>query len=111
LRLSQCGMERRVDASYRADRQRLSIDPTPTAQVFVELVDDGGCEVAHQDVTETRLEVTLDDRCEIADGGRRPRGSTAGEPLIEECSDRRVCPDCRRDVGVRRQRLEFSQRI
>jgi hypothetical protein len=40
LRLGQRGMERRMDASYRANRRRVAIDSTPRAEVFVELVDD-----------------------------------------------------------------------
>jgi len=66
-------MERRVNAPYRANGQRLAIDSAPRAQVFVELIHDGRCEVAHQDVAETRLEVAFDDRCEISNRGWRPR--------------------------------------
>jgi hypothetical protein len=62
-------MKHGVDTPYRGNRQRLAIDSTRRSQVLVEFIHDRRREVAHQDVTETRLEVAFDDRCEISNGG------------------------------------------
>jgi hypothetical protein len=70
LSLRQSGTQNRMDTPHCANSHRLAIDPAVRAQVLEELVNEGGGEVAHQDVTQTGLEVAFHDGGEIANGGR-----------------------------------------
>jgi hypothetical protein len=103
----QCG----VDPPNSPDPHGLAVKTPVQDEYNVELVDVGRGQVTDRDVAKGWLEVSLDDRREVAHRSGRPPSSPPLEPHVEEFGHRGARPDRRPQIGASGQCLELAQSV
>jgi hypothetical protein len=81
-------MQHDVHTMHRPRRHRSAVGSASAQQMPVHVVDVDGGQLVHRQMTEQRLEMTLDHAAVLAQRRRRPCRRGVGQPAVQQIGDR-----------------------